>query len=494
MSANNIYRGVIKDDQLPKNNNESQPSTPSGVDAPTSTVEISAGTSLDAVGETGLDEAKQYPSEGLQFTEGIINNLPPPLRAIVEVFITAKERSLMLSTLLAAAASAMPNVQGTYGGKGISPNLYVMNLGLYGTGKSLQGFACNLLAGIIELLNTEQKEAENQYQIDLATYEEAKKAGEDCDKPVPPPIKRLIVAGNITKTLLITRIADNPHGIIIIEVEGDTIVTANKMDSNNYMDVMRAAYANETISVERKGGELSLRVNRPVACLLASMTYNQLYKLIPDIEDGMYSRIAFTNLPVTDVFEDMFDEGRENYENSMNEKGKILLHVFNLLRGRSIDRPVMVKLGNIQQRIKFQETFQKYKSEYMENLSLEHGGLVNRLGLLAFKVLMVLSIYRNYDGNIGDIDGTILATDDDFANTLRIVEVFRRNSLYVQGMMPKPKNTGSSDKAEQLENKAEKMRRAQELLNKGMRYSKIALEILGSIKQKGTIYRWLNTK
>ena len=494
MRANNIDRGVIKDNQLPKNNNENQLSTPSGVDAPTSTVEISEGTSLDVVAEIGLDDAQQYPSEGLLFTEEIINNLPPPLRAIVEICITNKERSLMLSTLLATAACAMPNVQGTYGGKKVSPNIYVINLGLFGTGKSLQGNASILLAGIVKQLNAEQKEADNQYQIDLTAYEEAKKAGEDCEKPVPPPIKRLIVAGNITKTLLITRLHDNPHGIIIIEVEGDTIVTANKMDSNNYMDVLRAAYANETVNVERKGGDLTLMVNRPVACFLASMTYNQLYKLIPDSEDGLYSRVAFTNLPVTDVFEDMFDEGRENYESSMNEKGKILLHVFNLLKDRSIDRPVMVKLGNMEQRKKFKATFQKYKSEYMENLSLEHGGLVNRLGLLAFKVLMVLSIYRNYDGNLGDIDNIILATDDDFDNMLRIVEVFRRNSLYVQGLMPKPKNTGSSDKAEQLEGKAEKMRRAQVLFNKGMHYSEIAIDILGSIKHKGTIFRWLNTK
>ena len=130
----------------------------------------------------------------------------------------------------------------------------------------------------------------------------------------------------------------------------------------------------------------------------------------------------------------------------------------------------------------------------MENLSLDHGGIINRLGLLAFKVLMLLSIYRNYDGNIGDIDQTVLATDEDFANTLRIVEVFRRNSLYVQDMMPKTKDEDSSAKPEDHEEKAGKMRRAKELRDSGMTYSEISLEILGSIKHKGTIYRWLNTK
>ena len=349
IKRNNSELGRIEEHTLPK-----------GKDDHSTIVDISEGTSLDSLGAMTLEEEmKQYSTAGLLFTKEIISNLPKTLREIVEVCITEKERSLMLSTLLPTAACAIPNVQGVYGGKKISPNIFSVNLGRFGTGKSLQGFSGNLLAAIVEQLAIEQIEDEKQYEIAVAEYEEAKKTGENCDKPVPPPTKRLIVAGNITKTLLITRIYDNPHGVIIIEVEGDTIVTANKMDSNNYMDLLRASYGNETISVERKGGELSLMLKHPVVCILLSMTYNQIFKLIPNIEDGMYSRIAFSNLPVSDVFEDMFDEARDGYEDSMNEKGKILLHIFNLLRNRSIDKPVIVKLGNMTQRKNVQGNLSK---------------------------------------------------------------------------------------------------------------------------------------
>ncbi len=111
-------------------------------------------------------------------------------------------------------------------------------------------------------------------------------------------------------------------------------------------------------------------------------------------------------------------------------------------------------------------------------------GTVNRLGLIFFRIAMILSTLRSYeeDGLLQEIT----CSDLDFSLALSITETLKQVSLRLFYWFPETKPT---DKITEFQEKAKQITEATTLRSTGMSYGKISAHL--NIP-KTTVFRWLN--
>ena len=80
----------------------------------------------------------------------------------------------------------------------------------------------------------------------------------------------------------------------MFETEGDTLANVFASDYGNYSDGFRKAFHHEPISyTRRKDREFVDRLLRPRLSAVLSGTPRQISALLPDAENGLFSRFIF---------------------------------------------------------------------------------------------------------------------------------------------------------------------------------------------------------
>ena len=90
------------------------------------------------------------------------------------------------------------------------------------------------------------------------------------------------------------------------ETEGDTLTNAFNSDLGNYSDGFRKAFHHESISYLRKKDHEFVEIVKPKFSAVLSGTPQQIFNLIPDTENGLFSRFIFYTMPTELVWHDMF--------------------------------------------------------------------------------------------------------------------------------------------------------------------------------------------
>ena len=124
-----------------------------------------------------------------------------------------------------------------------------------------------------------------------------------------------------------------------------------------------------------------------------------------------------------------------------------------------------------------------------EYVSTDLDGTVNRLGLICFRLSMILTAVRSFaDGDYS----SQLCEDVDFNNAVRIVEVLKRHAIAVFYDLPNPAISREAAAMEkELEDKKQDVGKCLALAKSGKNYAQIA-NLTGI--PKTTVYRWVNTK
>ena len=150
----------------------------------------------------------------------------------------------------------------------------------------------------------------------------------------------------------------------------------------------------------------------------------------------------------------------------------------------SLDSPVTFRLSKSQQ-ASFLSIFQEWKDELAEFVSDDLDGTVNRLGLIFFRIAMILGTLRSYDED--NLLQEIICSDTDFSLALSITQTLKQLSLRLFYQFPKPK---PPEQESDFHEKALIIAEAVKLRSAGTPYRDIAYKL--NIP-KSTIYRWLNT-
>lgn len=431
-----------------------------------------------------LEEPPQPEAKAAQgFPDAIFNDLPDVLRNACNVLTEQTEKEVFLVGAFAVISGIMPNVQGFYDGGYTCPNLFAYIIGQYGTGKG----GLKLAYKIAQPIHAKRRELSKDLQ---RTYKqkciEAKENGED--EPENPGNKMLYIPANNSKSGIVENLADNNGAGVLFETEGDTLADAIKTDYGGFSDILRKGFHQEPISFFRRVGREYREIETPRLSVVLTSTPDQYQKLIPNIQNGLFSRFLHYRLSPNRDFKDVFDPAKNAYQDYFNGLGQTFLNYYEQLESLEND-PILFDLRD-SQKAHFLTVFRDWKTEVGEYVSTDLDGTVNRLGLICFRLAMILTALRNFEQ--GDYSKTMLCEDIDFYNALRIVEILKSHAIAVFYDLPNPAISREATKYEtELSTKATNVAKAQRLKKQGLSYAQIAKECG---EPQTTVYRWLTTK
>jgi hypothetical protein len=138
------------------------------------------------------------------------------------------------------------------------------------------------------LLEDVDNESNGLYLKKLEAYNKLSKEEKSKTKK---PIRRKYILGGNNSTKAILNSLDSLGKIIIIETEADVINEANKSEWGDYSTILRKAYHNENITLNR--AEESYEIINPRLSLLITGTPNQLHDASKKLANGELSRSIF---------------------------------------------------------------------------------------------------------------------------------------------------------------------------------------------------------
>ena len=226
------------------------------------------------------------------------------------------------------------------------------------------------------------------------------------------------IPGDTSEASLVGHIGDNEGKGCVFETEADTISGANKQEWGGFSPVLRKNFHHEDISRTRKTDDEFTEISNSRFSFLTTGTPDQVNRLIPNSEDGLYSRFLFYVFSIPYEWRSTFTKeigdsmdvilsklGKSFYTNQKNHDE----------RSFSLTPEQGEKLDNT-----FAKTLEKMKKDDCQE---EAVSVLFRHGLMAYKIAMTLSAIESKAE-------VITCSDKVFDLSMKLIsEVFLGNSL-----------------------------------------------------------------
>jgi hypothetical protein len=351
----------------------------------------------------------------------VFQKLPRLLKEMSANFNDVRERDSFLLAELVSLSAVFPTVSGIYFKHKLFPNLYGFVAAAAAGGKSTVIFA-------LKSLNDYTKRMREDYKNEIATYD---KKGKDYSIPIE---KFLQIGGNASSAGFISELENNKDlGGLIFETEADVLSDNSKQDWGDYTTYLRKCFQHEKIIVVRK--DFRNIIESPKLSVLITGTLAQLVRLIPNTENGLFSRFLYYTYKKETKWLDP-SEGSD-VEVNFSKYAYDIDDVISFFEGN----PITFNLTK--------EQWERFNAFFTERLSMlkvyndsDIEATLFRLGTNAFRIMMVLSILRTHEKQsiFTQTVETIVCDDNDFNSTLQIVDVFLRHAELISNNLSKQNN------------------------------------------------------
>lgn len=386
-------------------------------------------------------EATQADEKMPTLPDSVFDTIPIFLKHITEVATTKEERDILLLGSLVTLSVAFPKLIGKYGDNPVNANLFIFISAKASAGKGVLIHCRKLVEPIHLEFRKQAKIFRKQYESAMYEYNTAKKKDPSKEKPQKPPQKMLFIPANNSATGFLEILGDSDNRGIIFETEGDTLAKTFKSDYGDFSDGFRNAFQHEPISYYRRTDKEYVEIDRPCLSALLSGTPKQITTLIPNAENGLFSRFMFYVMNMKLIWKDVFASKTEKGLDVHFEKlGNEFYRLYQTLQAKP---EVHFSLTPSQQ-LQFNHFFEKMQTLYVNIQEEEIISSVRRLGLIAYRIMMIFSALRIMDH--GEITTNLYCTDTDFQNTLDMMTILVKHSSYVFSQIaeetykPKPKH------------------------------------------------------
>jgi hypothetical protein len=386
--------------------------------------------------EAEIDAEIFQPSENEDsqgfFSRKIFDQLPKIFREFVEIGESPAEKDLLLLGGLVSISSILPNVFGYYDKKKVHPNLYVFIVAPPSAGK---GVLSHCRAMLWKVHNTKKERYNSRIAAyDLANSEYAQKLrdGEDVHQPTKPTPQMHFLPANSSATGFYELLFGNDSEGYMFETEGDTLANIFKSDFGNFSDGFRKAFHHEPISYYRKTNSEICEIEEPRLSVLLSGTPSQVHNLIPNAENGLFSRFMFYKLHLDKTWRSAFGEKDHNFiEDYLSKLGHELHdNIFEKLNNRE-PMEIVYSQG---QKLKIEEQFKEWTEEYSDLHGEVFISVVRRMGLIGYRISMVLTVLRNTE-ELNSVD-RLTCTNEDFDITYALVTTLLRKASNIFTSLP----------------------------------------------------------
>tara|TARA_R110002072_G_scaffold199405_2_gene357007 strand:- start:10684 stop:12501 length:1818 start_codon:yes stop_codon:yes gene_type:complete len=365
------------------------------------------------------------------FPKSLYPELPQFLQQVVAIATSDEERDILLLGSLVAISACLPKVYGIYDGKKVFSNLFLFVTAQASAGKGRLVHCRQLVNPIHKELREEAKLHKQHYELDLAEYNAKKGKEEGVEKPARPPEKMLFIPANNSSTGAYQLLGDSDGKGLIFETEGDTLAHAFKSDYGNYSDGFRKAFHHETISYYRRTDREFVDIENPCLSTVLSGTPKQVSALIPNAENGLFSRFIFYYMNINPVWKNVFasttDNGLDDYFETL---GNEFYELYKLLKSNGEFQFNLT----VDQQEQFNSFFSKIQGKYITLQGLDYMATIRRLGLIAYRFCMLFSALRILE--TGDISNKLVCEERDFQASLEIIKVLVIHSSKVFSELP----------------------------------------------------------
>jgi len=291
-----------------------------------------------------------------------------------------------------------------------------------------------LVAPINQCLREQSAQMLMDYKRELAEYQKAKGKNPDALEPKPPPQKTLVIPANSSASSFLSILADNDGIGLLFETEGDTLSQTLKTEHGNYSDILRKGFHHEKVGMSRRKDHEFIEIDNPRISVVLAGTPEQVRRLIPDAEDGLLSRFIFYFIPFRRGIRDVFatDDISKSKQTIFKTLGEEFLHLLDIFMNQGSF--VFTLPTHLQRR--FVEWLARLNDECCDEVDNGMQGIVRRLGLIAFRMMMMLTAIRAFDSSQSQTrtpDGSIIivCSEEDFNTVLCICEILLYHSIHI---------------------------------------------------------------
>ena len=366
------------------------------------------------------------------FPECVFEHLPPFLNEVVNNSISVDDRDTILIGAIVCLSVCFHNVCGVYDERIVYPNLYLFVVADAGMGKGALTLCRELVAPINRNLHELSKRMEQEYKEAMSTYIKGKKT-DGMTMPTEPPMRMLVIPANSSASSFLKILGDNDGIGLLFESEGDTLSQTLKSDYGNYSDVLRKAFHHELVSLSRRKDREYCEVANPRVSVALAGTPEQVRRLIPDAENGLMSRFCFYIIRFKRGIRNVF--ATSDISQSKNAMFKLLGDKFCHLHEN------FVRQGNYSFSLPsdLQEHFIEYLSrvneECCDEVDNKMQGVVRRMGLIAYRIMMVLTVVRHLDNVIhkssSDETVQLVCHEFDYSIAMSICDTLLYHAVFI---------------------------------------------------------------
>ena len=322
-------------------------------------------------------------------SDEVYDDLPKCLLPLLEIATNAQERDALLLGSLTVISGCLPNVCGFYDRHLVYPNLFAFFDAPAGSGKGVLNFLRYLGDPIHKSRLSQSNDAIEQYQKVLKA---AKKEGKEPEG-IPPARKLLFIPANNSASSFIQTLSENEGSGILFSTEADTLANSLSQDWGNFSDILRNAFHHETVELQRRTGREYIHIENPRLSVLLTGTKGQLHRLIPNTENGLFSRFMYYSMRSIPRFRDVFAPWDTVPGQSYRDMGQQLHELHSVLE--KLETPMKWKVPP-ELRPHFSEFYSKLLKSFYHDVGERITPTVKRTALIAFRMAMVLSCLRHF--------------------------------------------------------------------------------------------------
>lgn len=369
------------------------------------------------------------PSDSLPtFSQEVSEIVPTLLHDVVHKANNPDDADVLLLGAITVISACLPNITGIYGERLYHPNLFLFVSAKPSVGKGRLTLCPNLVQPIEDEIQKQNEEAMAEYQFKLNEYVLDK---QNNQPPKEPPVKMLFIPGNSSATAVYQNLNESDSKGLIFASEADILSGSFKSDYGNYSEGLRCAFQHETITYSRRKDRELVRIKRPQLSVVISGTPRQILSLINDSENGLFSRFIFYNLNFRLEWLDVFKQCEEPADEYFNQLGLRFYEFYKQLK--EYNQPIRVSLTESQQK-GFNQLFKQLQFDYYYMFGEDIVPSVRRLGLITFRIIMVLTALRYMDNN--NITQVMVCSDTDYNIAITMLKVLLKHTEKVYGEMP----------------------------------------------------------
>ncbi|MCG9899557.1 MAG: DUF3987 domain-containing protein [Hydrotalea sp.] len=367
----------------------------------------------------------------------VYEKLPLFLRVCCKEF-SGRKRDIFLISAISNLSACFQKVMGVYGQRYVSPNLYSFTVAPAASGKGSLSFSYELIQAINRRMLDESLSAFKAYEDAVNMHKSSKGAVSINPVPIKPKFSVLNISANSSSAALLAQLRDNDGIGLMCDSEADTLTNSIKQDWGNFSDILRKAFHHEPINSSRKGeGHFNdyISIDHPALSVTLTGTPGQVTSLIGSAENGLFSRFIYYKFYQAPVWESPFGSSiKMNLSDFFTRKALEVdnMHCF-------INRKHRRFSLTFEQENRFNSEFTLLLNKALKGNSNEIAGVVYRIGLITFRIAMVLSLIDSYDK--GSDKDELFCSDELYEVAINISKTIIRHSIHLYSLLPKSSNS-----------------------------------------------------